>query len=137
MAKAFFDTSILVYQLDRREPRKQEISRDLLRRYTSEGGAVISTQVLQEFYVAVTGKLGVDPLLVKSILRTFGNMELVTVGPDLIQEAIDISIQNRLSFWDALIVVCAESARCERLFTEDLNAGQLVGTVRIENPFLE
>ena len=51
-----------------------------------------------------------------------------------LREAIDCSIINRLSFWDALIVVSAESARCEILWTEDLNHGQVIRGVHIENP---
>jgi len=39
-----------------------------------------------------------------------------------------------LSFWDALIVAAAESAYCETLWTEDLNHGQVIRGVRIENP---
>jgi predicted nucleic acid-binding protein len=42
---------------------------------------------------------------------------------------------NTLSFWDALIIVSAEKAQCERLWMEDLNHGQVVRGVRIENPF--
>ena len=52
----------------------------------------------------------------------------------LIKDAIDCAIINRLSFWDALVVVAAESARCETLWTEDLNHGQIIRGVRIENP---
>jgi predicted nucleic acid-binding protein len=52
----------------------------------------------------------------------------------LIKEAIDCSLINRLSFWDALIVVTAESAHCEILWTEDLNHGQVIRGVLIENP---
>jgi predicted nucleic acid-binding protein len=59
---------------------------------------------------------------------------MVVVSPTLIKDAIDCSIINRLSFWDALIVVSAESAQCEILWTEDLNHGQIIRGVRIENP---
>jgi predicted nucleic acid-binding protein len=62
-------------------------------------------------------------------------MEVVTVGSDLIKEAIDTSIQNGISFWDALIVVAAEAARCRYLHTEDLNDGQVIRGVRIQKPF--
>ena len=99
-----------------------------------ENSGVISTQVLQEFYVAATAKLGADPLLVKDILRSLERLETVVVSPMLIKEAIDCSLINRLSFWDALIVVTAESAHCEILWTEDLNHGQVIRGVRIENP---
>ena len=56
--------------------------------------------------------------------------------PEIIKEAIDCSIIARISFWDALIVTAAESARCEKLWSEDLNNGQVIRGVRIENPLL-
>jgi len=59
---------------------------------------------------------------------------MVVITPEIIKEAIDCSLINRLSFWDSLIVVAAESARCEKIWTEDLNDGQIIRGVRIENP---
>ena len=45
-----------------------------------------------------------------------------------------LNLINKLSFWDALIVVAAESAKCEKLWSEALNDGQVMSGVRIENP---
>lgn len=134
MAKAFIDTNILVYQMNKREPEKRNVCRDLVRKAAANGDAVISTQVLQEFYVATTTKLHIDPILIKSIMHTLENMEVVTVRNELIDDAIDASLQYKLSFWDALIIVAAESAKCETLYTEDLNDGQIIRNVRIVNP---
>jgi predicted nucleic acid-binding protein len=61
-------------------------------------------------------------------------MEVVQVGPDLINEAIDTSIQYKISFWDSLVIVSAESAKCQLLLTEDLNDGQIIRNVKIQNP---
>ena len=134
MSKVFLDTNILLYSLDQADAAKMAKCRGLIRRLTAESMGVISTQVMQEFYVAATSKLGADPLLTKDILRSLERFETVVVSPTLIKDAIDCSIINRLSFWDALIVVSAESAQCEILWTEDLNHGQIIRGVRIENP---
>ena len=134
MSKVFVDTNILVYCLDKFDLKKQEQSRDLLRSLTSDVMGVISTQVMQEFFVAATSKLGADPLLIKDILRSFGQFEIVNVNPELIYNAIDCSIINRISFLGSLIVVSAESSHCNTLWTEDLNDGQIIRGVRIENP---
>ena len=96
---------------------------------------VISTQILQELYVTATTKLRVEPFLAKSIIHAYENMEIVNIDANLIREAIDTSILNKISFWDSLVIVAAESARCEALYTEDLNPGQIIRSVRIENPF--
>jgi predicted nucleic acid-binding protein len=134
MSKSFLDTNMLIYLLDARDPVKQRRCRGIVKALASSHEAVISTQVLQEFYVACTVKLKVKPLLVKAIMHGFENMEVVTVGAELISEAIDTSLQYQLSFWDALVVVAAESAKCKYLLTEDLNEGQIVRKVRIQNP---
>ncbi len=68
MAKVFIDTNILVYSLDKFDTVKQDKCRKLLRAFTSDLRGVISTQVMQEFYVAATKKLGADALTVKDIL---------------------------------------------------------------------
>lgn len=134
MAKAFLDTNILIYQLDSRDPTKQKRCREIVRTVVSNHEAVISTQILQEFYVACTMKLKIKPILVKGIMHGFENMEVVTIGIDLINNAIDASIQYQISFWDSLVVVSAESAKCQYLLTEDLNEGQIIRNVRIRNP---
>ena len=134
MAKAFLDTNILIYQLDSRDPTKQKRCREIVRTVVSNHEAVISTQILQEFYVACTMKLKIKPILVKGIMHGFENMEVVTIGIDLINNAIDASIQYQISFWDSLVVVSAESAKCQPLLTEDLNEGQIIRNVRIRNP---
>lgn len=134
MAKGFIDTNILIYQLDGRDKGKQKKCRDLVKTLVASQEAVISTQVLQEFYVACTTKLKIKPILVKGIMHGFENMEVVSIGTELINEAIDTSIQYGLSFWDSLVVVSAESAKCQFLYTEDLNEGQIVRNVKIQNP---
>ncbi len=135
MSKFFLDTNILLYTLDANDKSKQAKARKLIQVVTEQDIPVISTQVLQEFYVASTTKLGVEPLLAKNIMRSFENMEIVQITPYLIREAVDTGILNVISFWDSLIVVAAESAQCELLYTEDLNSGQIIRGVKIENPF--
>lgn len=134
MSKVFIDTNILVYAMDAFDTAKQKRCRDLLRSLNSDVRGVISTQVMQEFYVTATKKLGADPLVVKDLLNAFERFDTVIVTPEIVKDAIDCSILNRLSLWDALIVVTAESARCEKIWTEDLNDGQIIRGVRVENP---
>lgn len=108
-----------------------------MRELTEQGEGVISTQVLQEFYVAVTRKLGVEALAAKSMLNTFSALETVIVDPELIKDAVDCSILSQLSFWDGLVVVSAEKSKSAELWSEDLNEGQVIRGVRIWNPFTQ
>jgi predicted nucleic acid-binding protein len=120
--------------MDEFDTAKRDKCRFLLKSMRRDFQGVISTQIMQEFYVTATKKLGADPLLIKDILHSFEQFEVVIVNPTIIYDAIDCGIINRISFWDSLIVVAAESANCGILWTEDLNDGQIIRSVRIENP---
>lgn len=136
-ARVFLDTNILVYAHDTASPDKQRKSREIITQIADSASGVISTQVMQEFYVAATRKLGVDPLVVKGVLKTFAVFDLVQISAPLIHEAVDCSILNQLSFWDSLIIASAASAGCTVLLSEDLNSSQTVLGVKIKNPFGE
>ncbi len=134
MSKIFIDTNILVYTVDNCNPKKKVKARNILKETVKANSAVISTQILQEFYVIGTTKLKMDSILAKNIIHTFENMEIVVIDTFLIKEAIDTSVLNKISFWDALVIVSAESAKCEKIYTEDLNHGQIIRGVKVENP---
>lgn len=133
--KAFLDANVLVYAQDAGAPRKQRRSRALLTELVEANTGVTSTQVMQEFYVAATRKLGVDPLAAKAVLKTFSVFEVVQTSPALIHEAVDCSVLNQVSFCDALILSAAAAAGCGVLYSEDLNTGQTVLGVTVQNPF--
>ena len=135
VSKIFIDTNILVYSIDKREPVKRKNARKVLSGIVDSHQPVISTQVIQEFYVVATTKLKADSVLVKNIIHDFRNMEIVAVDLELIEQAIDIGLVSRLSFWDSMIIAAAEKARCDFVFSEDLSAGQSYRGVVVLNPF--
>ncbi|MBI2440216.1 MAG: PIN domain-containing protein [Lentisphaerae bacterium] len=134
--KTFIDTNMLVYSIDRHNPRKQRQARILLTQLERERTGVISTQVMQEFYVAAVKKLNVEPLNAKAMLEALTFFEIVIVDIGQIRNAIDCSILNRISFWDSLIIASAERSRCFRVWSEDFNHGQILRGVTIVNPFI-
>jgi len=134
--KIFIDTNILVYSLDNHDPEKMKKTRSILSMIIEKQSGVLSTQVMQEFYVIATKKLNGDPIIIKGLMNHLSKFEIVTITPELIFAAIDFSILNRISFWDALIIAAAASANCKEIWTEDLNHGQVIQGVRINNPFL-
>ncbi len=133
--KVFLDTNVLAYAQDLDEPHKRQRSRELIAAVVVSGSGVISTQVLQEFYVTATRKMGVAPLAAKSVMQSFQVFEIVQLSPDLIERAIDRSVLSQLSIWDALIVAASVASGCTTLYSEDLNAGQVINGVKITNPF--
>lgn len=134
-SKVFIDTNVLVYAVDNRHPEKRRVAHECLDEVRRQNHGVISTQVLQEFYVATTRRLDIEPLAAKQMLHALKFSEVVVVDPGTIKEAVDCSIFDRISFWDALIAVAAEKAHCAELLSEDLNDGQVIRGVRIHNPF--
>ena len=135
LSKVFLDTNLLVYTADQDAAAKRQRARDLLRAAVPVG--VLSTQVLQEFYVVATRKLQLSPGLATSLVHGFRRFELITLTADLIEAAMDTSTVHQISFRDALIVVCVQGARCTELWTEDLNAGRILRGVRVVNPFAD
>ena len=138
--RAFFDTNIFAYLHDEENPEKRQIAKELLSRWFPTGRMVISTQVLQELYVVLTRKLS-PPLSSEDALDEVKKLDMgartVVVKPSMVFDAVRIHRENNISFWDALIVSSAVHGGCKVIFTEDLNHGQVIEGVRIENPFRE
>jgi predicted nucleic acid-binding protein len=132
----FFDTNVLVYLFDRDEPAKAARSRELHEAY-SDRRAVLSTQVLQEFYAIATRKLRspLEERVALGALRDYAEFPLVVVTPPLVLAAAARSHEDRLSFWDSLIVEAAIEAKAEVLLSEDLQDGRMFGPLRVRNPF--
>ena len=133
--KAFFDTNVLLYMYSGADPRKQARARDLYREYALAGRAFLSTQVVQEFFVAGLRKLMLPRPHIQEVTLALLDSPLVVIGPAHIRAALEKEDRCHISFWDALIVAAAESAGAEVLYTEDLNDGQQYGSVLARNPF--
>jgi predicted nucleic acid-binding protein len=139
VSRAFFDTNVLVYLFDDRDPEKKTRAQQVFAEESERGRAVLSTQVLQEFYWAVTRKLA-TPLseeVAEQRVRDFCELPLVRVDAPMILAAIARSRSQGLSLWDALILEAALRAGARRLLTEDLQHGQRFGNLRVEIPFRE
>jgi predicted nucleic acid-binding protein len=133
--RAFVDTNVLVYAVDRSEPKKRERAREVLG--TAPEQLVLSAQVLSEFYVVVTRKLAapLSEAEAGEAVRRLAALPVVAADAELVLAAIALSRKAMLSFWDAQIVAAAAVAGCERVLTEDLSHGTEVAGVRVESPF--
>lgn len=133
----FVDSNILIYAHDQDAADKRARAATLLEELWESGNGRLSTQVLQEFFVNATSRLA-TPLvrsMAREIVTTYAVWVQDATTPDTVTRAIDIADLARLSFWDALILASAEQCGASRLLTEDLNHGQQIAGVRIENPF--
>ncbi len=133
--KRFFDTNVLLYLHSSADQRKQAIARRTLQECRDNGVIVVSTQVVQEFYVVGLRKLLIAPDVLRRLTVDLLDFFVEQIEPAHILQAIWNSEHYQISFWDALILAAADSSGASILYTEDLNHGQLYGRVRAENPF--
>lgn len=133
----FVDTNVLVYAVDDADPAKRDRARSILAADGAASRLVLSTQVLCEFYVVVTRRLEqpLSPADAADAVRELSKLAVVGADPDLVGDAVRLSIEAQLSLWDALVVEAARVAGCGRVLTEDLSHGAEIASVRIENPF--
>lgn len=136
--KVFVDTNVLIYAYDLDAGRKHDVASALVRDLWQQQRGVVSTQVLQEFYVNVTRKIP-TPLprpQARGLLQSYLAWQVQLIDPQTVLFASELEERHTLAFWDAMIVAAAVHAGAERIATEDLNHGQKLEGVRIENPFL-
>lgn len=133
--RSFFDSNILVYSDDLDSPTKRQQAQELLARLARQRAAVLSTQVLQEYFNAATHKLKVPAEIARRKVELFARIDVVQVGLPIILRAIDLHRLHTLAFWDSLIIAAAQEARCRVLFSEDLQTGRRFDGVEIVNPF--
>ena len=134
--RTFVDTNVLIYAHDVDAKAKHGTAQRVLRDLWSERSGVLSLQVLQEFYVNVTRKIATP--LPKDSARTVVNsyaIWCIETTPAEVETAFRIEDQSGIGFWDALIVAAAAKSGARTILSEDLNAGQAIAGVRVENPF--
>jgi len=131
----FLDTNILVYTVvsDPSEAFKRDIALELVNREDF----AISAQVLQEFHVTVTRKLGhpLSPARSMEWIEQWAAFPCVAIDSELVMIAMELSARFRISYWDAAILAAATRAGAGIVYTEDLNHGQRYGAVQVINPF--
>ena len=138
-SRTFLDSNVLVYSVDESPAEKAKHARAIKLLSAEQESLVVSTQVLQEFYVVTTRKLR-SPLSEEraaNAVRGIAKLDVVGVDASLVLAAIDTSRTDRISLWDALIIEAASRAGCDRVLSEDLKAGQVIRGVMIQNPFAE
>jgi predicted nucleic acid-binding protein len=134
-AKAFFDTNVLLYMHSTADLGKQVRAQELFAECTRGGTILLSTQVVQEFFVVGLRKLALPKRVLQLVTSGFLELPIVVLGPTHIVRAIHEEERYHISFWDALILAAAEAGGAEVLYTEDLNDGQRYGNVLVQNPF--
>lgn len=136
--KVFVDTNILVYAHDLDAGNKHDQAAEIVSQVWESRNGVLSTQVLQEFYVTLTRKVSstLSKLEARKLVQKYSHWHVVLNDPSIIIQASEIEESNNISFWDALIVSAAYSQNVPTILTEDLNHGQIIEGIFIRNPFI-
>lgn len=132
---AFLDTNILLYAVSTapKELKKSQVARQLL----AQEDWLLSTQVLQEFYVNAVRKLA-QPLSDKaalSFIEQLTHKDPLPVDLAVVLRGIHNAKRHQISYWDGAIVAAAQLANCDFLYSEDLNHGQCYENLKVLNPF--
>ena len=136
--RSFLDTNVFVYAfLSRADPRSAQANA-LVARAVTDTKSVVSYQVIQEFINVVSKKP--SPGWDRSDLRQYihdvlSPMLKVHSSIALFERAMEMHFSSRISWYDSLIVAAAVEAECDVLYTEDLQDGQRIGGLLIQNPF--
>jgi predicted nucleic acid-binding protein len=134
---SFVDTNVLVYALAADDQKRSPVAQELLRELMVTQTLHTSTQVLQELFVTLTRKVR-TPLTAEQALRYLDQIAawpVVVLDYGAVRAAIELCSTSNLSFWDALVVVAAARSGAKRLYTEDLQNGQMLLGVEVVNPF--
>ena len=137
-AENFIDTNVFDYHLDASDARKHRVAEGIVREAMSSGNACISFQVVQECLNTVQrkAKVGLDSGAARDYLvAVLVPLMQVPASATLYHRALDVQTRWKFSFCDSLIVAAALTAGCTRLLSEDLQDGQRIDTLIIENPF--
>ena len=131
----FIDSNVLVYVADDTDAARQSVARGVVQKALSSDEYVISAQVLNEFSSVLFRKLKKTTCEVEGFLEIIERIRTVAVKPEWTRKAIGLMARYGIQFFDSLLLVAAEENGCGEILTEDLNDGQMYGSVKAVNPF--
>ena len=131
--RAFLDTNILVYALGREDDRTPTADALLA------AGGVVSVQVLNELASVARRKLHMPW---PDVIAALADIRILCPDPvpttvAIHESALTLAARLRYNFYDALVVAAALDAKCNILYSEDLQHGQMIEKrLTIRNPFV-
>ena len=136
-ADFFLDTNVLVHAFGTKAQASPEIRTEIAQEIVARGGA-ISVQVLNEFARVASRKalLGWDRIAgLLGVIKELCDPP-VPINLEIHESAVRLSRKFGFNIYDSLIIAAALRAGCKTIYSEDMQHGQVVEGIRIENPFL-
>jgi len=135
----FLDTNVFVYSFDRTAPKKARRATQLIRQAVATRKGIVSYQVAQEFFNVALRRF-VQPMTAADaeqyLATVFRPLMAVHSSQALYGAALRLSDRYHLAWYDALILAAAIEGQCNLIYTEDLQHGQRLEGLEVENPFL-
>ena len=131
----FLDTNVLIYSIDGNDPAKQAVARDIVVSAVRGGGFLMSAQVLNEFSNIALLKLKLSVEETRKFVSFFSRICVVSLESRWTDAALLLKQRYETQFFDSLLLVAAQENGCDEILTEDLNDGQMYGSVKAVNPF--
>jgi predicted nucleic acid-binding protein len=133
--RQFVDTNVLIYAHDLTAGGKRDMAAQLIRDLWRGRCGCLSVQVLQEFYVVATRKVGLPTQQARRIIEHLGWWRVHSPTAGDVLSAVDLLQEGGISFWDAMVVCSAQRTGCRVLWSEDLQDGRRFGHLVVHNPF--
>ena len=135
----FLDSNVVVYAFDAAGGEKSAIANGIINTALRQGSAIISFQVVQETLHVIGRKFSRVATLrdrKTALEQVLTPLWRIHPSPALYARGLDIQERYGFSFYDSLIVAAALEGGCARLLSEDMQHGQQIEGLRVENPFL-
>ena len=135
---SFIDSNVFIYLFDKTNNNKRQCAEKLIQQALERGTACVSYQVVQETINVITRKLNATADDARQLLdRVLIPLWRVNPTQMLYRRGLDLQARYQFSFYDSLIVAAALEAGCKTLLSEDLQHGQRIEQLTINNPFME
>ena len=142
--RIFVDTNIFVYAYTNNSVEKHEAAKRILQ--TSDDHYIISTQVLNEFYVTLSKYKVEHDKITTTVSEIIKSCEVQPVKLETVNIALAVKKRYDFSYWDSLILAAALENSCSSVYSEDMSDGQFIygnafeslniaNNVLIQNPF--
>ena len=133
---SFLDSNVLVYYVDSRDQKKQAKAESIIEAaFNGDSVCLISVQTLTEFSNVALGKLKLPESIVARYVEVFAELPVVTPDVKMLTRALEIKERYDIQFYDSMMLAAAERVGADEFLTEDLNDGQMYGSVKAVNPF--
>ena len=137
--ECFIDTSLFIYQIETQDDAKTAVASRIIRTGIETGNACISFQVVQECLNTILRKAEIcltEEQASRYLDASLSPLLRIYPGISFYKRGLEIQSRYRFSFYDSLIVSAALEAGCKTLYSEDLQHGQRIEQLTVNNPFV-